>query len=102
MLAKAALQRGPLIYCLEQADQQVPLEQIYLPRCAELHAIFEPETLGGVMTLPGPGLSRRAGRVANFYRERPPAFNPVSIKAIPYYAWDNRQPGAMQVWLPEK
>ncbi len=28
------------------------------------------------------------------------AMKPVDITAIPYYAWANREPGAMQVWIP--
>ena len=35
------------------------------------------------------------------YQTEPPALKPVPLTAIPYYAWDNRAPGEMQVWLPE-
>jgi DUF1680 family protein len=34
------------------------------------------------------------------YRTQPPETRPTRLRAIPYFAWDNREPGAMQVWLP--
>jgi hypothetical protein len=34
------------------------------------------------------------------YRAQAPMLNPCALTAIPYYAWDNRQPGQMRVWLP--
>jgi DUF1680 family protein len=36
------------------------------------------------------------------YQQKPPQVKPVPFKAIPYYAWDNRDPGEMSVWLPEE
>jgi len=97
-----ALQRGPLIYCLEQADHDVPIEHIYLPRDSELKDQFEPQTLGGVVTIQAEALASDPILWKDLYQNEPPTYNPVSLKAIPYYAWDNRQPGPMKVWLPQK
>jgi DUF1680 family protein len=98
-VGRVALRRGPLVYCLEQADHDVPIGQIVLPQTAELAAQFEPELLGGVVTIAGPALALDdAGWDGTLYRTTPPASQPTAIRAIPYYAWDHRAPGAMQVW----
>ncbi|HEU5102138.1 MAG TPA: beta-L-arabinofuranosidase domain-containing protein [Roseiflexaceae bacterium] len=97
-----ALQRGPLVYCLEQADQSVPLDRVALPQAAELSERFEPELLGGVVTLGGAAQALdEAGWEGLLYRTAPPATQPCTIAAIPYYAWDHRSPGRMRVWIRE-
>jgi hypothetical protein len=95
-----AIQRGPIVYCLEACDQPVPLSTLYLPAEAELKAEKEPDLLGGVVAIQGTAL---VAAEPDWHRKlyqpvAPPRSTPV--KAIPYYAWDNRQPGAMKVWLP--
>jgi uncharacterized protein len=99
-VGQVALRRGPLIYCLEQTDHDVPISRIALPETAELAAQFEPELLGGVVTVTGSALAfDDAGWKDALYRTTPPATQPSTIKAIPYYAWDHRAPGAMRVWV---
>lgn len=95
-----ALQRGPLIYCLEQCDQTEPLHRLVLPPAAVLTSQFEPDLLGGVVVLRGTAAALDdADWVDTLYRPHPPATRPAPLMAIPYYAWANREPGAMQVWL---
>jgi len=95
-----ALQRGPLIYCLEQCDHAQPLHRLVLPSTAALTGQFEPELLGGVVVLRGTATSLdTSGWKDALYRPHPPAVHPTPITAIPYYAWDNRAPGAMRVWI---
>ncbi len=95
-----AIQRGPIVYCLEQCDQAEPLSALWLALGAELKAAREPGLLGGVVTITGEARSvpeqpwRRS-----LYQPAAPARR-VALKAIPYYAWDNREAGAMKVWLP--
>jgi uncharacterized protein len=97
-----AMQRGPLVYCLEQVDQQVPLDRLALPRSAELIASFDPELLGGVVTLAGAAQALDdAGWEGVLYRTAAPSTQPGVITAIPYYAWDHRTPGRMRVWVRE-
>jgi DUF1680 family protein len=98
----AALQRGPLLYCIESADNNLPLSRIRLPRDMEIVTSYEPSLLGGVVIFHGDALAASMkGWVDNLYRNEPPVFDPFRMTAIPYYAWDNRTPGAMLVWLPE-
>jgi DUF1680 family protein len=97
-----ALQRGPLIYCLEGADNREPLHEVRIPRRAAFSVRFEPELLGGVAVVTGDvRIADEAGWDSRLYGADPAALRPHPITAIPYYAWDNRQPGEMLVWLPE-
>jgi DUF1680 family protein len=95
-----ALQRGPVVYCLEQCDQPVPLGRLFLPPDATLKAVFEPRLLGGVTVLRGlAGVTPELKWEQRLYQPLPAAQR-VEFTAIPYHAWDNRAPGAMKVWLP--
>jgi uncharacterized protein len=95
-----ALQRGPIVYCLEQCDQTEPLAELWLPLDASLKAAREPKLLGGVVTITGEARAATEQQWRRtLYQPEAPATR-VPLKAIPYYAWDNRQPGRMSVWLP--
>ncbi|GAB4437484.1 MAG: hypothetical protein Fur0044_34360 [Anaerolineae bacterium] len=95
-----ALRRGPLIYCLEQCDQTEPLHRLVLPSTADLSSHVEPDLLGGVVVLRGTAAAMVGTDWEDtLYRPQPPDTRPAPITAIPYYAWDNREPGAMRVWL---
>ncbi|MBI5383265.1 MAG: glycoside hydrolase family 127 protein [Verrucomicrobia bacterium] len=95
-----ALQRGPLVYCLEAADHNVPLASLYLPAHAELKFQKEKALLEGVVTLRGEAeAAADQDWTRQLYQHAAPAKR-VALKAIPYYAWDNREAGAMKVWLP--
>ncbi|MBM3189004.1 MAG: glycoside hydrolase family 127 protein, partial [Chloroflexi bacterium] len=99
---RVALQRGPLVYCLEEADNGPNLQAIALPRDAELRAAWEGDPLGGVVTITGEALrSDEAAWNGELYTPNDPKAKRVSIKAVPYYAWANRTPGEMLVWLRE-
>ena len=93
---RVALMRGPVVFCLEDCDNEIPVDRIILPRDASLEAKFEPGLLGGVMTIEGEGLTWKTEE-----KGKKPTLTKVPIKAIPYYAWDNRQPGRMVVWIVE-
>ncbi len=99
---RVALRRGPLVYCLERTDNPAPLNRISLPRDAAFKVQFEEKTLGGVVTLQTSAASEDTEDwPRTLYRPEPPRTSPASIKAVPYYAWDNREPGEMLVWLRE-
>jgi uncharacterized protein len=99
-VGQVALRRGPIVYCLEQADHNVPLQRIALPDAAELTAHFEPDLLGGVVVVGASGVALDdAGWDGALYRTDPPSTRPCTITAIPYYAWDHREAGSMCVWV---
>ncbi|GCE31575.1 hypothetical protein KDA_70590 [Dictyobacter alpinus] len=99
-VGRVALQRGPLIYCLESADNPGALENMFLPMDAEIEASYDPQFLGGAVIIQGKALRYEEDDWAGqLYRTTPP--HPVShtMRAIPYYLWDNREPGELRVWL---
>ena len=101
-LGRTALQRGPIVYCLESTDNGPDLDSLALSPDATLSAEFEPDLLDGVVVLRGeaqkPSLD---GWQEGLYRREPPVPLPVPITAIPYFAWGNRAGGEMQVWIRE-
>jgi DUF1680 family protein len=99
-IGRVALARGPLIYCVEETDNAGQLHRITLPRTAEIEAHPEPNLLGGVVTLSATVDREAAENWDNgLYRTEAPAVERAKLKAVPYYAWNNRDPGEMLVWL---
>ncbi len=98
---KVCVSRGPLIYCLEQADNGAQLHRLALSRGAQFTERFEADLLGGVVTLSSPGLKQAGWADDALYSERAPQYEPVTLKWIPYYAWANRGVGEMCVWVRE-
>jgi len=100
-VGRVALQRGPIVYCLEKVDNETPVRSLALPPDAKVEVEHRPNLLGGVTVLKGTAVARQPEDWANtLYR---PATEPKQTQfvAVPYYAWDNREPGDMVVWLPE-
>ena len=66
-----ALQRGPIVYCLEQCDHKgTDVRTLVLPDAARLAACFDARS------------------------------RPIHLKAVPCCLWDNRAAGSMSVWMP--
>ena len=100
---RVAVKRGPLVYCLEACDNPAPLPAVSLPRDAPLEPSPAPGVLEGLVMLRG---SARVDEGAadgslELYRTEPASRMPIPIAAVPYFAWGNRAPGAMAVWLRE-
>ena len=108
--ARVAVQRGPLVYCLEQLDQPagVPLYDISLdlrPKDASrFQEEFEANLLGGITVLKHVGAatpqSASGSKLYYRYTSDSAPTRPVELQFIPYYAWANRAPTPMQVWTP--
>lgn len=102
-----AIERGPLVYCLEQVDHPGGgLDDIVIDTARPLAVKQRPDLLGGITTVVAAG-HRRQLPDADWWPYRSaeaapsaPAGEPVELTAIPYYAWANRQDGSMRVWLP--
>jgi DUF1680 family protein len=98
-----AIERGPLLYCLEQTDQPdgVRLDDVAIEPSAVLSTQDEPELLGGVTTITTIGVSSEpADRDWWPYGAGIAHRRPVALRAVPYYAWANRAQGSMRVWIP--
>ncbi len=104
---RVAFQRGPLVYCMEELDQAAGEHGAVpdLPRYAadlrgEAEAQFHPELLDGVTVLTHPCVVSRSPGKEALYRTGAEESSPASLRLIPYYAWANREPASMQVWIP--
>ena len=107
---RVAVQRGPLVYCLEQLDQPagVPLYDVSLdlrPKDASrFQEEFQPNLLGGMTVLRHVGAAKQqsasGGKLYYRYTSSPVPTREVELQLIPYYAWANRVPTPMQVWTP--
>ncbi|WP_297335057.1 glycoside hydrolase family 127 protein [Algoriphagus sp.] len=94
---KLAIQRGPLIYAAEWADQEdQKVLNVVLQPDSEFSVKYNSALLGGVNTIH----SQAKALIENENGEL--ESRPKELTLIPYYAWAHRGPGEMQVWLPTK
>ena len=102
-LGRVALRRGPLVYCLEEADNPgAPVQRLLLPRTSTLRPSPRADLLGGAVAITADALRLdETGWTDTLYRPTPPTRHPVAATAIPYYLWNNRGPHSMSVWIPE-
>ncbi len=78
-IGKRAIQRGPLVYCIEEVDNK-DFDKVNLTSATQFESVFVPEVLCGVEVIK----ATTEDKTATF---------------IPYYAWDNRAAGKMRVWV---
>jgi DUF1680 family protein len=101
---QVAVQRGPLVYCVESADLPggIGVQDVAIPRGIDLKPRFDPGLLGGVTVLEGRAEARCEPEWAGtLYRELAPSPpTPIDLRLIPYFAWGNRGRSEMSVWLP--
>ncbi len=99
---QAAVKRGPVVYCLESPDlpEGTGILDAYLPVEADLDAKYDPDFLGGLVSIEGKILLR-TDREEGMYRPlEKPAFKSYKARFVPYYAWSNRGDSEMTVFLP--
>jgi DUF1680 family protein len=77
-VGRLALARGPIVYCVEGVDNGGSVSALKASRDEDYQAEYHGDLLGGVTVIKG-----------------------KSLTAVPYYAWDNRAAGEMEVWIPE-
>ncbi|HTL71838.1 MAG TPA: glycoside hydrolase family 127 protein [bacterium] len=101
---QVAIQRGPVVYCLESPDLPtgVKISDVRIPADIQLRARYDRKWLDGIVVLEGTALARAGENWSGkLYREvRPTALKPIAVKFIPYSVWQNRGPSEMSVWLP--
>ncbi len=94
---RVALQRGPLVYCVEGVDNNGKAWNLILPDDAKFTTKFEKDLLDGVVTIQFQSPTIQIGKDGQSISTE---IN--TITAIPYYSWCNRGQNQMQVWLPKK
>ncbi len=82
-IGKRAIQRGPLVYCMEEVDNPNLFDQLNITPATTFKSSFDADLLNGVEVI----------KAENGQQ---------SITLIPYYAWDNREAGKMKVWIDYK
>ncbi|NLG98197.1 MAG: glycoside hydrolase family 127 protein [Chloroflexi bacterium] len=101
---RVAIQRGPVVYCLEGTDHnQIILDRISVDPAEIANSFtvaYDPDLLGGAAVVRGKGkvIDQNAWD-GSLYRDQAPAVKEIALTAIPYCLWDNREPGEMRVWL---
>ena len=97
-----ALKRGPLVYCVEQADNAGAVPRLKIGAGATPVAAERPDLLDGIVTVVADGALATAGDWdGSLYRTAPVGHEPAKLTAIPYYLWANREPGPMRVWISQ-
>jgi uncharacterized protein len=102
-IGRVALKRGPVVYCLEEADNGGGLHGVVLPQATKFKAAYSKTTLDGVTVLSATAVK---GDLSNWdgkslYCTQAIKRKRTKITAVPYFAWDNRKPGEMLVWVRE-
>lgn len=93
---KVALQRGPIVYCLEGQDQSDErVINMLMDINAPVRSSFKDTLLGGIQTINFKGALYQKTKQARGLQQ-----SPLSLQAIPYYAWANRGLDYMTVWIP--
>jgi DUF1680 family protein len=108
-----AVERGPLVYAVEQVDQPdgVVVDDLRLDLSAPVRTEHRADLLSGVTVVHAGGVSR--SRTADAWPYRSATGGPgtdapgtdapgqqVPVVAVPYFAWANRGIGPMRVWVP--
>jgi DUF1680 family protein len=98
--SRVALQRGPVVYCLEGVDNDVSLETVCFREDATFSAEYDSDLLDGTVVVRGEATLTAGDDDDALYRSRtPPANETVTVTAVPYYAWANRDESEMRVWM---
>jgi len=94
---RIALQRGPLVYCVEEPDNIGNTQNFIVPENTSFSTGFQKDLLGGVVTIKATVPAYNGAADGNSIETKQSV-----ITAIPYYSWANRGKSKMQVWLPAK
>lgn len=101
---QVAVMRGPVVYCLEGVDlpEGVLVSEVHLPRDVRLAARYDADLLGGVVALEGTAYRIVDGSPNNalYSTFGGESVQPVPMRLVPYYAWNNRGVAGMTVWMP--
>ena len=88
---KVAIERGPIVYCLEGADNGVDLMTLSLPDSSKLTESYNSGELSGVVTISGDAEITKGKKT-----------EVRKFTSIPYFVWNNRGADEMKVWIPRK
>jgi DUF1680 family protein len=94
-LGRTSVERGPIVYCFEGADNPKGVANLILPPDAKLQSEYHGDLLGGIVTISG------RGQIRQTTQEGKKIVEDIDVVAIPYYAWAHRGKNEMAVWIPK-
>jgi DUF1680 family protein len=94
-LGRTAVERGPVVYCFEGADNPKGVANLILPPEAKLQSKYHDDLLGGIVTIIG------RGQIRQIQQDGKKVVEDIDVVAIPYYAWAHRGKNEMAVWMPK-
>jgi DUF1680 family protein len=103
-----AIERGPLVQCLETADlpDGLDLEELGLHDAVAAADVARPDVAPGMIGVTARATPHRPSNRDWPYppepSDGPAADRPLAVRTIPYFAWANRGAGAMRVWIPRE
>ncbi len=89
---RQAIERGPLVYCMEDPDNEGQIQNRTLPMNVHFHVIKDPHLFGGIEKICAEGRQRNPEQPGS-------ASHPVTLTWIPYHCWAQRTPSGMRVWI---
>lgn len=102
---KVAIQRGPLVYCLEQADNGEELHNLWLPENASFSELEGKGIFAHKVLLQAQGVKRTAQNPEQqslwHYDTAPATAQTQTLTFIPWFSWANRGEGEMRIWVNE-
>jgi len=99
---KFAVMRGPVLYCVEEADNGKELHRLLIDKKTQFEII--PDETGRFMNLVAGGYAVDTSNFGdNLYSaDARYIYKDQRIVFVPYYTWNNRGAGEMRVWLSKK
>lgn len=102
-IGKIAIMKGPLVYCMEEVDNESNLPAYYINSSSKLEEYYDEKLLGGTMVIQcdGKKIIQDGWENGKLYSEQKPKFQEKKLTFIPYPYWGNRKTGEMLVWIKE-
>lgn len=97
-IGKAAVVKGPVVYCLEEIDNGENLGAFELAKNVVLREQYDTTLFGGTLTITADAV-KLGGESGALYSTTPPSKQAASLKFVPYCCWNNRGKGEMLVWV---
>jgi DUF1680 family protein len=99
-IGRAAIARGPLIYCAEEVDNAPGLNALIVGSDTAAASLETLPELKGAVAVDLPAQRERwAAWDGKLYAPEPPTLEETTARFVPYHLWDNRAPGEMLVWM---
>ena len=101
--AKVAVVKGPLVYCVEEAENGENLSSVMVNTDQKIEETYDDELLEGcsVLHITGKKISEKGWNEGILYQNRKVELEDVKLTLVPYCYWGNRENGEMLVWMKE-